>query len=128
MKTLGFLLLLVHNAQSISLPSPLGEGFGGEALSVNSQGLPLPYPLGEGQGVRPIVNEWLSLYLLLHYIFEGEGRCSLAHDLVFRRYFDTVFQIDYHLIISRFFGNVEATRPISRVGIRGIEGCARQSQ
>ena len=33
-----------------------------------------PSPLGEGQGVRPIVSEWLRLYLLLRYIFEGERR------------------------------------------------------
>lgn len=109
-------------------PSPLVEGQGGETLSLDSQDISLPYPLVEGQGVRPIVGEWLRLYLLLHYIFEGEGCCSFAHNLVFGRYLYTVFQVDYHLIISRFFGNVETTGSIGRISIRGVEGCAGQSQ
>ena len=74
------------------------------------------------------MGEWLRLYLLLRYIFEGEGCCSFAHNLVFGRYLDAVFQVDYHLIITRTLRNVETARPISRVGIRGVEGCAGQSK
>ena len=74
------------------------------------------------------MDDRLRHYLLLRYIFEGEGCCTFAHNLIFRRYIDAVFQVDYHLIITRALGDVETARPISRVGIRGVEGCTGQSQ
>ena len=101
------LYLIIHKASHSPLPLERGRG---EA------------ECGRGEG------EWLRLYLLFRHIFEGEGCCTFAHNLVFGRYIDAVFQVDYHLIITRALGNVETTRSISRVGMRGVEGCAGQSQ